>query len=321
MLLLLKRFIKSHTYLTALAYIVYNLRIHCRLTFGNINTHSGTTHADLNIKESVQYVTGVYNDYCAVAKKTTWQGRLAEIGPGDNDGVAALFLAHGAEKADLADRFFSIRDIQQQKTIYKALHQQYPHTPVMNEDGTIPGIQRFYGPNASAENFFQKNISYSTIISRSVLEHVDDPEHVLRSMYSALEPGGVLVHKVDLRDHGMMTPYTHDLKWMEIPAWLYTLMVKGSGYPNRFLFHDYKRVLLDLNPNCQFYVAGLNGTKALTTFYQTNNIPADLQAQAHAHIEKYRPRLAKPLRQVDANDLMVSSFFFVCEKPRDTYVD
>lgn len=314
-MLFLKRLIKSQVYLTALAYIIYNARIPLRFFFGRIKTSSGTTHATLNIDESVKYIEDVFRDYQTVSGCTEWKGKIAEIGPGDNEGVACLFLANGAEQADLADRFFSERNITQQQRIHQALQKRHPHIPSMDTNGNIKGIQRFYGAQASGEAFFENNKGYSAIVSRSVLEHVDDPEHVLLSMYDALAPGGMLIHKVDLRDHGMMTPYAHDLKWMQIPQWLYTLMVKGSGYPNRFLFQDYKRVLLQVNPNCRFYIAGLNGVEPLPTFYAPEDIPETVRQKAHQHIAQHRRFLAEHLRRVPSDDLMVSSFFFVCQKP------
>lgn len=319
MFLLLKRAIKSNIYLTACAYMLYNLRIRWRFYCGNIKTTSGTTHATLDINSSVQYITDVFADYQAVSGQDVWQGRVAEIGPGDNDGVACLFLAHGAEQVDLADRFFSLRDDTQQRAIHHSLEEKFPNLPALSADGTTQGVQRFYGPDASGESFFLKHMGYNTIISRSVLEHVDEPELVLKRMYAALLPGGKLIHKVDLRDHGMMTPFSHDMKWMEIPQCLYTCMVRGSGYPNRFLFHDYKRVLRALNPDCQFYIAGLNGVEALPTFYRLEDIPEKLQQKAHQHIQQHRPRLAQHLRNIASDDLMVSSFFFVCQKPKDAH--
>lgn len=315
MLALFKSLIKSNIYLTAFVYIVYNMRIRWRLRYGDIKTRSGTTHSGLDINDSLNYILNVFRDYQAVSGRNICHGKVAEIGPGDNAGVACLFLAHGAECVDLADRFFSLRDEAQQQAIHQALQNENPNVPNISPDGEIPGVQRFYGSDAAGETFFLNHKGYNTIISRSVLEHVDEPELVLRRMFDALNPGGALVHKVDLRDHGMMTPYSHDLKWMEIPEWLFQCMVRGSGYPNRFLFHEYKRVLCSLNPNCRFYIAGLNGVEALDTFYKLEDIPPHLREKSHQHILRHRQNLARHLRDVPLDDLMVSSFFFVCEKP------
>lgn len=312
---LFKRWIKRYTFTVALIYILYNVRIRWKLAFGSINTSSGTTHAELSIEESIHYIEGVFHDYQKVSGRHMWRGRVAELGPGDNAGVASLFLAHGAEQVDLADRFYSKRNNSQQKNIHQALQNRWPTLPNITEDGSISGIERFYGESASGENFFLHHKGYDTIISRSVLEHVDQPELVLRRMFDALNPGGQLIHKVDLRDHGMMTPYAHDIKWFEIPECLLRMMVDKSGYPNRFLFHEYKRVLQDITLNSRFYVAGLFGVGTLDTFYAPDDLPQHLKKQALDHIQKYRNKFARYLRHVPGEDLMVSSFFFVCSKP------
>lgn len=137
----------------------------------------------------------------------------------------------------------------------------------------MPNLKRHYGATASGEAFFDKNKDYDVIVSRSVLEHVDQPQVVLRKMYQALKSGGVLIHKVGLRDHNMH-PYSESVKFLELPQWLYYLMTYGSGYPNRFLFRDYKKTLLELDPQTEFYIAGLHGVEEdMSLGYRLEDIP------------------------------------------------
>lgn len=310
----LKPIIKKNIYLTGVAYLIHNLRIRLKLVFGNISTSSGTTHTPLSTSESLDYIENVFKDYQHVSGCNQWSGTLAELGPGDQAGVACLFVANGIERADLADRFYSMRDHEKQKIIHDALQEKHPKVPSMNNDGTIEGIHRFYGAEASGEKFFKTHSHYDVIISRSVLEHVDEPEAVLENMYKALKPNGLLIHKVDLRDHGMMTPYSQDISYLGIPKWLYTAMVKGTGYPNRFLFHKYKEKLQALNPGCKFFVSGLFGVEPFTEIYEYPSLPESLKNKACSHIEHHRHTFAKEFKNVPAEHLMVSSFFFVCDK-------
>ncbi len=305
----LKKIFKSHLYLNVFFYIFNKILSKIRLSFGIIESSSGTTHAALPLKESLAYIEGVFEDYCRVSGRKTFQGKLAELGPGDNDGVALMFLAHGATQAHLADRFYSKRDRLNHQKIYEALGEKYPKTLT-----GVKNVRRFYGAEAAGETFFQQNKGYDYIVSRSVLEHVDNPEIVLKNMIEALNPGGLLIHKVDLRDHGMYTPFSDPLKFLEVPTWLYGLMTQGTGYPNRFLFHRYKDILIKLNPKTQFYVAGLYGVSDLVQAYPLDKIPLNLKKKAVAYVNKYRHHFAHEFSDISAEYLMVSSFFFVCEK-------
>jgi SAM-dependent methyltransferase len=137
-------------------------------------------------------------------------------------------MADGATKVDLADRFYSHRDAPYHAQVYQALANQNPQitellkTANLHDEATFPGITRYYGPQAAGESYFNERASiYDFIISRSVLEHTTDPVLTLESMYHALKPGGYLIHKIDLRDHGMFTPHHHDLKFLELPRGIY----------------------------------------------------------------------------------------------------
>jgi len=287
-----------------------------RLRFHKMDSDSGATHAALSLKDSVHYVENVFKDYQRVSGLTRFEGKMAELGPGDNAGVALMFLGNGVTQADLADRFYSHRQDDQHKKIYEALASKHPAvTPFLKEGVPDPlKIKRYYGEEAAGETFFHQNKGYDYIISRSVLEHVDDVHGVLQSMYAALNPQGLLIHKVDLRDHGMFTPFAYPLKFLEVPRWLYRLMTEGAGYPNRFLFHGYKKILTAINPKTRFYISGLHGVPELEQEYLLESLPDDLKQKSVRYINVHRHRFASEFKNVPAEDLMVSSFFFVCGK-------
>ncbi|MEI8320887.1 MAG: class I SAM-dependent methyltransferase [Alphaproteobacteria bacterium] len=309
----LKKSLKKNLEFVIFLYIFNNILIHIRRSLKNIKTTSGSTHQSLPLKDSIQYITGVFTDYQRVSDQKTFKGKLAELGPGDSNGVALLFLAHGASHVDLADRFYSVRDDFHHTEIEQYLVKKYPSLkkfyPKFNQY-----CVRYYGQEASGEHFFDIHQSYDHIISRSVLEHVDDPELVLRKMYGALNPSGMLIHKVDLRDHGMLTPLNHSLRFLEIPEFFYKLMTYGSGYPNRFLFHKYREVLTALNPSTKFYVAGLHGVDPFDAIYPIEAIPTLLKTKAISFVNEHRHKFSKEFSNLPAEDLIISSFFFVCKK-------
>lgn len=319
----LKRVIKQNVFLTSLVYIIRNIKLRIIYLF-DISTDSGSTHAQLSVSESVDYIEGVFKDYQRVSGIEQFSGRIAEIGPGDSAGVALLFVAHGADHVDLADRFYSRRSNSHNADVYQVLSEKYPMLRQMlasvdlSDDSALPKIKRFYGEKASGELFFKEHNDYSVIVSRSVLEHVDDPELVLRSIYDALKPGGVLIHKVDLRDHGMFTPYRESTAFLRIPRWVYRLMTWRSGYPNRFLFHDYKRVLQDICPDStKLLIAAIHGRdEPLSEAVPLAQIPSDIRLTGIHAIEEVRHKFASCFKHVPSDELMVSSFFFICEKPK-----
>ncbi len=318
---LLKKIVKRSLLLSSLFYIFYKVCIKIKAKLGNIHSQSGTTHATLDLEQSLNYIQDVFKDYQQVSGRTQFEGCLAECGPGDNVGVALMFLNNGISSVDLPDRFYSLRNAAQQASIYQALCQRYPTIQALFEDQQnfdethMPRLKRYYGDEAAAEQFFDRHQGYDYIISRSVLEHLDDPLLALKKMVQALKPGGLLIHKVDLRDHEMFTPYSHALKFLEVPSWIYQWMVHGTGYPNRVLFHRYRTVLQALNPGCHFYVAGLHGIEHKDYIYPIDAIPEAMKQQSLSYVNAHRQNLAAEFQSIPSEDLMIASFFLVCEKP------
>lgn len=96
-----------------------------RLCCGIIETDSGATHAELSDEDSVRYIEEVFTDYKRYGKRERLSGIAAEIGPGDNVGVAMLMRQDGYRQVDLVDRYESRRDRQRQSRIYDALSQKH----------------------------------------------------------------------------------------------------------------------------------------------------------------------------------------------------
>jgi hypothetical protein len=123
----------------------------CRLKSGD-----GATHKALSMNESLAYIKSVFNDYKKVSGKERFYGKVLELGPGDCDGVGLLFLNDGASHVDLADRFYSARDSEQQKRIFDCLIAEYPELSQLRSD-LGKRLIRYYGEDASGEKFFDKS--------------------------------------------------------------------------------------------------------------------------------------------------------------------
>jgi SAM-dependent methyltransferase len=316
----LKQKAKQSYYLTCGFYIFNNFKFTLKRWLGNITTDSGTTHHSLSLQESLDYVQTVFNDYKKIAGIKKFHGTVAEIGPGDNVGVALCFLADGCTRVDLADRFYSKRNSSKQAAIYKALASSWPGVGKtikgcnLEDDSSFPGLQRYYGPKAAAEQFFSQPNVYDFIVSRSVFEHLDDPIRALRSMVRALKPGGMLIHKVDLRDHGMLSSYFHELKFLEIPDVFYRLMTWRSGYPNRILINQYRDYVEALKEDHTFFVTQLAGAGPVIPHVPFEKIPASFLKKALNYLAVHKHKFSKSLRQLKDQDLIVSGFFLVLKK-------
>lgn len=318
----IKEQLKKHVILQCIVRIIHNFLSHTRLFFGKITTDSGTTHDQLSLKDSLTYINTVFEDYKKYADISHFHGYVCELGPGDSSGVALTILADGATQVDLADRFYSHRDASYHAQVYQALAAQNSRiaqllkTANLQDETTFPGITRYYGPEAAGESFFKERLStYDFIISRSVLEHTTDPLLTLESMYQALKPGGYLLHKVDLRDHGMFTPRHHDLKFLEIPKLVYWAMTHHSGLPNRLLIDQYRRRASRLPGDYQFLITQLAYAGPVEPHLPFGEIPKKLLDTAFSGLANHKKKFASVFRKLPDNDLIVAGFFLILKKP------
>jgi SAM-dependent methyltransferase len=315
-----KEFFKKYYYVKCLRYTALNFKAILRRTLGTIYNDSGTTHSQLSTKDSVDYILTVLKDYKHISSTKKFSGHVAELGPGDNAGVGLCFVNDGCIQVDLADRFYSHRNMVQQKNIYEALMEKVPHLKVilkgidLEREETFPKLNRYYGESAAAERFFVKENQYDFIVSRSVLEHVTDPLLALEKMMGALKPKGKLIHKVDLRDHGMFSTSFHELKFLETSTFLYNLMTWNSGCPNRVMFNEYKNCMRKLAFKHDFYITQLAGVGPIEPHLKFEDIDKALVQKALTYIKTHKTNFAKCFQDVRDEDLIVSGFFLVATK-------
>lgn len=88
---------------------------------GRLATRSGARHATLSLDDSLDYIDRVYADYLAYGGVDRFSGRVAEIGPGDNFGIALRMLGAGAREVHTVDRYRTLRDDARQARIHRAL--------------------------------------------------------------------------------------------------------------------------------------------------------------------------------------------------------
>jgi SAM-dependent methyltransferase len=284
-----------------------------RFAYGDFSNKSGMAHKNLAVSESLSYIDWVYGDYRDEAGIDKFHGKIAEIGPGDNCGVALRFVADGAGQVDLVDRFYTRRNEGKQSEIYRALiaRDHIPGYAGFDREDQFPHITRHYGARASAEQFFADHGGYDFIVSRAVMEHVVDPKLSITRMKSALKPGGTMIHVVDLKDHGMFTAYNfHELKFLEIPEWVYVEMSRARGRPNREPLSSYR----DLLPGSNIKVTSLVGDDRLEPVAY-EDIPRDQRDAAIALVRRHKKKLQPRFQKEEDQDLAVSGFIITWRRP------
>ncbi len=314
----LRQLVKRSVPLVCTYYLVDDWRAGRRLGSGRIETDSGRRHAGRDLATSLGYIEGIYRDYLDYGEIERFSGVVGEIGPGDNFGVALLARGGGAERVVAIDRFYSRRDPEYQAAVYEALagrhalHNLFDGAP---GETTLTGLD--YRAGTPAEQFFRSaGISFDYIISRAVLEHLYDPLGALEDMTAALNPGGVLIHRIDLRDHGMFASH-HPLTFLTIPEIIYRRMVRSAGRPNRVLLPAYRDWLANSPLEGSLRITRLVGIDEEVGALDREGIPGEIEEQALRTVAAIRPRLGSGYRDMDPHDLAVSGVVLVAQKARD----
>ncbi|MEQ8247527.1 MAG: methyltransferase domain-containing protein [Alphaproteobacteria bacterium] len=287
-----------------------------RLRLGRIETSSGTRHRHGNIEKSIAYIDRVYEDYLRYGEIEAFRGSVCEIGPGDNLGVALRILGGGAEEVVSIDRFYSRRDEAYQQAVYQVLADTYGLGHLFQGDVAESNVQQLtYLPATPAEQFFgTAGGRFDFIVSRAVLEHLTDPIAALSQMSAALKSGGMMIHRIDLRDHGMF-PRHRSLEFLTVSDPVYRRMTQNSGRPNRVLVDRYRRWLNESGLSGRILVSRLAGVRTELDPACWQELAVDVREQALRESAHVRSRLARSLAKTSDQDLAVSGIVLVARKP------
>lgn len=226
--------------------------------------------------------------------------KILEYGPGDLPGVALLMIAHGAEAVICVDRFPLVRLSRKNLSIIDDLLSTLSPTERQRAKTC------FINPGSPAAGFNSARISYhidrnglsglheeiDLVISRAVLEHVNDLPATFMDMHAAMKSDAIAVHQVDLKSHGLHQSNPLDfLTWSES---LWRLMYSHKGVPNRQRVDAFRRVIVESG----FDIDLLEPT-----------LLANLE-----DVQAVRPDLAISFRQISDQDLRWLGFWLVCRK-------
>jgi SAM-dependent methyltransferase len=329
---LLKKF-ANRSKVAIIAYTVFqNWRARRRFLSGKIESTSGSTHAGKTLEESLAYIDAVFDDYIkysGISPEMIEGKRILEIGPGDNFGVALKFLSAGAAQVVCLDKFYSPHDAAQEYAIYKTLRgrldgesgRRFDEAVDLGDGIRINGerLKVVYGKGIEDAKGLFGEASFDLILSRAVLEYLTDSDFAFSVMNDLLSPGGMMAHKIDLRDDEMFSGKgMNPLTFLTIPDSIYRLMTVGSGRCNRRLINYYRRTMNELAYDTRFFVTCVVGEKGELLPHKEKIIPTvDYSERAHSIVNEIRSRLHGDYKNLTDEDLLVSGIFLVAKKPEE----
>lgn len=225
---------------------------------------------------------------------------ILEYGPGNVPGVTLLMIAHGADSVICVDRFpmMSISPINAEVLCHLM--------EGLDGEAKERAASCFLRQGDPASGLCERRIRYlvkpgglsglidaaDLVVSRAVLEHVNDLHATFTDMRNALSDTGVAIHQVDLKSHGLHR--NNPLDFLTWPDHWWSWMYGHKGIPNRCRVNRYRESLLE------------NGLRTIL-------LKPTVLADQH-DIEEVRPYLATPFRTVSDIDLSWLGFWLVCDK-------
>ena len=307
--------------LLTLNYIVAQIRYR----LGERKHLSGATHAQWSAEEGLDYVLSVFADYLEAGGLTIADLRgmsVLEVGPGDNLGVAACFAAAGARRVVCIDRFDTARDEQKNRAVYRLLAcsgrapAELDFRDVITPVGELisPIIEHRVGLAIEKAVSELQPGSFDLIVSRAVLEHVSNLEQAWASMDALLTSGGLALHKVDFRNHGLYASL-HPLRFLTVPTGVWRWVSAPDPTLNRRRVSTYEQLAGGAGYRFRIGVTHLASREAEFKPPRDTWINGkDFTADDVARIEAIRPKLVEPFRSMSLRELLISGIFLAAQK-------
>ena len=156
-----------------------------------------------------------------------------------------------------------------------------------------------------------------------MLQEVYEIDRAIAGIDRLVAPGGLMMHKIDLRDYGMFSSIGfHPREFLTVSDAFYHRMAYDTDKPNRRMLDYYRAKMKELGYTHDAYctsIIDLDGYRAL----QEEIIPHKLTLTAGAdydtaHTEavaRIRPRLAPRFRSLTDEELLAAGVFLVARKP------
>ncbi|MDO9195013.1 methyltransferase domain-containing protein [Rhodoferax sp.] len=224
---------------------------------------------------------------------------VLEYGPGDVLGVALLMYAHGAKSVCCVDRFPLSNLSNKNIEVYARLLDSLGHAErerasnAFNEKGNPRS-----GLNSEAISYKVTSnglsgafMAFDLIISRAVLEHVNDLAETMVDIKRGMKKTGISLHQVDLKSHGL--DRYKDFDFLTWPKFAYDLMYSHKGFPNRWRVDRYR----ELAASAGLHMKNLSPTGRLE----------------QRQIKVIHPKVARQFSRVSPDELSWLGFWMLLE--------
>lgn len=213
--------------------------------------HSGRRRALLNDMDRFFQVFNNLTDRCNGI--TDVKGKtVLEIGPGNSLAIALLFLASGAKKVFLVDRYKHLFWDEADSEFHMQLMKRIEHFPFASEAfqsiniDTSKGViefdhERIQYQIGDVSYLPLENETIDIVFSNAVLEHVHEISKAIGELSRVTKSGGYGIHEIDLRDHFHI--HANPLRLLGYPDGLWNAMTYyRPGYTNRLRLSDYTHI-------------------------------------------------------------------------------
>ncbi len=251
---------------------------------------------------AARYFRAVADDYETLAQeiglvekgRDLFRGKaVLEVGPGNTRSLGLIAKLRGAKSYDGVDGYDDqARSDRYLRTIYE------PLLDLEGETGGYPRAKELLANtqvHTGNDALRRSGRKFDLVVSRAVLEHVMDLDGLYAALRDVTTDDAVLIHKVDLRCHGVR--FDTELDFLIFPDSLFRLMSSHSGdMPNRVRAPGY----LGLGQRHGFALVYAGAT----------HIVSD------AEVTTMKPRLAPPYRDMPDSVLAVLGVWLVQVGPK-----
>ena len=266
------------------------------------SARGGRDLSKLNVKESAACSANIFNNlFKIITPFMDIKGKSGiEIGPGDNIGAAYSFLAHGAKKIYLIEKYDNINLNIKTIDILNELDQAYGRNTIKWSDVVEKNSDKYkFNPDKiciKTDLFENTNFADKVdfIYSNDVIEHVNNVRTVFLHSYNILKKDGIFINNIDFAGHNAFSNNKDPLDFLTCKDFMWNLMFSHLETTNKIRFSQVIEIAKDA------------GFEIFDTVI--------LKKADENYVRSKRPHLRIPYRDYDIADLQILQAVIVMKK-------